>query len=716
MLSSQRAVSQCFSSSNAIRKKYPQVLCLRYFSAVASNSGELYENEDYYLKQGWKMRRLSDDLLRLSQQGRNDFFNANMDSPKLLVLPPQQHADEEPVEIEIPLQTKETAELLFDCIAPYLTYRQINRLKAILHKHDNQERPDRSGSSLIYKLNGTFKEDASWIRPLLLNFLVGKKLLSLMYCSKKKVITRPTTTTAHIPTIMEEDYSIADEIWLDPSFPPNANRQNWDRDLDILMRAQEKSSKCPPFWCSLSLSSEEEAMKQSQHTAHVIHQIKTKAKKQEEAEEIATLLANRLPRSRHEKLMTLLAKWAPPPLQASDGTSSNGGAQAIGTRMKFLESKLNYTLELHVHLVALDLANYLYVYVPPSNASPSNSTVVENKVELLSDEKDTSNNDLGNNRLLKAWKEWNKLRSSVVQGFLDCQLAYTRHATSPTTSSAETNRTRLDLCHDIIPKLTLLRAAVGVPNTITSGLTDYVNMKGRLRSFQRSHCVFDALILQKGLIERVKEFYQSYEKSLVFVKNLPIDITEDELQAIYGRCGPIESIQIYNKRPDLDPGKPSLKEIQKRRQRNRRMFKREESNTPVYARILFRDEEGYNVATNDNLTIFGVVIRKYPCRTVLKNKMRSLFLENFAPGQFSMDIEYKISKFLHPDLYVCLNVGYHDFTGIASCEIKFPSHEVASFAYDRLQQMEGLGADIHWIRTPSDAHMHWTREISYEYS
>ena len=143
---------------------------------------------------------------------------------------------------------------------------------------------------------------------------------------------------------------------------------------------------------------------------------------------------------------------------------------------------------------------------------------------------------------------------------------------------------------------------------------------------------------------------------MVFVKNLPIDITEDELQAIYGRCGPIESSQIYNKRPDLDPGKPSLKEIQKRRQRNRRMFKREESNTPVYARILFRDEEGYNVATNDNLTIFGVVIRKYPCRTVLKNKMRSLFLENLAPGQFSMDIEYKISKFLHPDLYVCLNV------------------------------------------------------------
>jgi len=196
--------------------------------------------------------------------------------------------------------------------------------------------------------------------------------------------------------------------------------------------------------------------------------------------------------------------------------------------------------------------------------------------------------------------------------------------------------------------------------------------------------------------------------------NLPIDITEGELREVYSRCGSIETIEIFNLRPDLDPGKPSLKELLNRRQKNRRMLKREETSTPVYAKILFRDEEGYRVATNDNLVIFGVVIRKHPCRTTVKHAMRSLFLENLAPGQFSMDIEYQVSKALHPDIYVCLNVGYHDFTGIATCEIKFPSYEVACYAYDRLQGMEDLGAQIQWLPTPFDALLHWTREISFE--
>ena len=243
---------------------------------------------------------------------------------------------------------------------------------------------------------------------------------------------------------------------------------------------------------------------------------------------------------------------------------------------------------------------------------------------------------------------------------------------------------------------------------------DYVNVNDRLRSLKRSHAVFDALVLRDDLFKEVREKYRSYENRLVFIKNLPIDITEGELREVYSRCGSIETIEIFNLRPDLDPGKPSLKELLNRRQKNRRMLKREETSTPVYAKILFRDEEGYRVATNDNLVIFGVVIRKHPCRTTVKHAMRSLFLENLAPGQFSMDIEYQVSKALHPDIYVCLNVGYHDFTGIATCEIKFPSYEVACYAYDRLQGMEDLGAQIQWLPTPFDALLHWTREISFE--
>jgi hypothetical protein len=406
----------------------------------------------------------------------------------------------------------------------------------------------------------------------------------------------------------------------------------------------------------------------------------------------------------------VLNKWAPPAVEgvsssSSDNRSNNPSKNQLppkGTRIKFLETNLSHALGLHFPLVSRDLARFLYVCIPNSvqeNDSHNNSIATSVNNETVLQE--------SNLRLLDAWNEWNKLRSTLVQKLMDCQLAYSQRLASP----AKAKRTKKDLCHDVIPKLALLRETV---LSTASSRTDYVNVNDRLRSLQRSHFVFDALVLREDLFNAVGEEYRSCENRLVFIRNLPIDITEGELRDVYSRCGPIETIEIFNLRPDLDPGRPSLKELLSRRQKNRRMLKREESNTPVYAKILFRDEEGYRVATDDNLVIFGVVIRKHPCRTIVKHEMRSLFLENFAPGQFSMDIEYKVSKALHPDIYVCLNVGYHDFTGIATCEIKFPSHQVAYYAYDRLQRMEDLGAQVQWLRTPSDALLHWTREISFE--
>jgi hypothetical protein len=150
-------------------------------------------------------------------------------------------------------------------------------------------------------------------------------------------------------------------------------------------------------------------------------------------------------------------------------------------------------------LVARDLARFLYVFIPTSiqeNDSHTNSIPAAVNNETLIQEPDTC--------LRKAWKEWNTLRSSLVQKLLDSQLAYSQRQASP----IKAKRTKRELCHDVIPKLTLLRETV---LSTPTPRPDYVNVNDRLRSLKRSHAVFDALVLRDDLCKEVREKYRSYE-------------------------------------------------------------------------------------------------------------------------------------------------------------------------------------------------------------
>ena len=754
---------------------------------------------------GWRARRrLSDDLFNLSRHlsAENGFHH------KTSTDQPQQHKARRHGSLQesvIPLQTKQTAELLFDYLAPHLDHRALKFLsarlakfayaynvrsdannhyeeeedKGVVHQNDEEmplchagkstnkdhkkKKSSRifNGATLVYQVDEFFKKDAPWIRPLIAQFLVGGDLISHISGAKKSVMHyrgqpkagKETTRSERRNELSNDDTNVdlncrnnhdreeiltAGHVWLDPTFPPNSNRLTWSKDVQILLRAREKASYNPPLLCSSvrvepncdvsttstfpaasSISTtfvDDEALEKNQQTAHMIHTTKSETTKLEEAEEMAAMLADRLPRSCHEKLMILLAKYAPESqtlLQSEQGEqgpdercNSNGCEAPVsgGTEIKYLVSKLNHVLGFHLHLVALNLAKYLYVYVQPSIMEVSNATVTAS-MDHASDA--TSASNLKDNRLLHAWREWNNTRSDLVEALLNSQRAYALHP-----PSAPKRKTKMELLQEMIPELDILRTKMD--GSMVG--RDKVPAKSYGRSPKVAHCVFDALILREDLIEKLQEKHRPLENRVMFVNNLPIDITEDELGEIYGRCGGIESIELFNKRPDLDPGAPSRKELLARRKKSRRDFKRERSRTPVYARIVFRDEVGYNVANNSNLTIFGVVIRKHPCRSLTTNLMRSLFVENITPGQYSMDLEYKLSKALHPEIYVCLSVGDHDYSEPASCEIKFPSHEVASFAYERLRNFD-LGSDdlvINWMRTPRDAHLQWTREIGYD--
>ena len=138
--------------------------------------------------------------------------------------------------------------------------------------------------------------------------------------------------------------------------------------------------------------------------------------------------------------------------------------------------------------------------------------------------------------------------------------------------------------------------------------------------------------------------------------------------------------------------------------------------TPVYGAIKFSSSVGYDTATIDALRIFGMVVRFHPIRTIRARDVTSLFIENIPSGQLSIDIEHQISKVLHPDIYVCVDLGVNDYAVLNSCEIKFPTFEVANHAYSLLQNVD-FGNDectLNWMRTRENAMGYWTRELGFD--
>jgi RNA recognition motif-containing protein len=68
---------------------------------------------------------------------------------------------------------------------------------------------------------------------------------------------------------------------------------------------------------------------------------------------------------------------------------------------------------------------------------------------------------------------------------------------------------------------------------------------------------------------------------VVFVNNLPISVSEEEIDKIYSRCGQLDSIQLFNLWPDLHPGPITNKQLRERRMnkslRNKNSFPHGES-------------------------------------------------------------------------------------------------------------------------------------------
>jgi hypothetical protein len=238
---------------------------------------------------------------------------------------------------------------------------------------------------------------------------------------------------------------------------------------------------------------------------------------------------------------------------------------------------------------------------------------------------------------------------------------------------------------------------------------------------------------------------------MVFIDNLPIDICPERIDEVYSRCGEIESVEIFNQRPDLDPGKLAKVEVMKRRAKQTKMSLSARTwtrpKTPVYALLTFANETGYEKAVDDSLRIFGMIIQRHPVRSIPSWCMNTLYIEDVPTGHPCIDLEYQLSYALEPkNVFVCLNAGQNYTSTVGSCEIKFPTFEIAYESYKHLQEklkiFEKSGNDamttterahvsdtttsdpaiettgnqcrINWIASQKDAHKWWTRQYGFD--
>lgn len=431
----------------------------------------------------------------------------------------------------------------------------------------------------------------------------------------------------------------------------------------------------------------------------------------------------------------------------------------------------------HSHLIAMAVAEFLYVDTGMAVKSVDPNVVGPEKAAA---------NVVGKHRLLHAaQKRYDKLRDDFIVDLMKLQHEFaswdnpvttekeksmiTTTTTQPyDTSSMDDDDISSDLSVSEFLKAqepysaeSRLKQRDEVKGTLVElrqvGLNAEVGAesknKGRGRPKMGAHLLFTAIRMNKSddVLSpntsksdlMTKEDNATSEDRLVFINNLPIDITEEEIDEIYSRCGLLDSIELFNLRPDLDPGtltSKRLRELRKNKKlRNKNSFHNSDSSqhrprTPVYGILRFKTEEGYKVASNPDLCIFGCVIRRHPVLSIKSKAMDTLYLENIPTHLQSINLEQKLALLLEPhDVHVMVDgikgVGLQEYSKPSSCQVKFPDFQTANHAYHWIN--EGIGTDntsgsdetgdeknnenfqVHWFRTPSNSLDYWTRDLGF---
>lgn len=147
----------------------------------------------------------------------------------------------------------------------------------------------------------------------------------------------------------------------------------------------------------------------------------------------------------------------------------------------------------------------------------------------------------------------------------------------------------------------------------------------------------------------------------VFIQNLPINITAEELRKAVGHIGPIEDVRLY-KPPNMPEPATKAEKIKARRQNRSqdtklkdieevRFADSQHNRSAVHAFVTFADDKGYRRAVNPSLQVFGVHIKEQNCRVEEGHKRNVLFLEQQIPPKpiTEEEIEAELEAVLEAD-------------------------------------------------------------------
>ena len=688
----------------------------------------------------------------------------------------------------------------------------IGMIDAFVHKYKDkklkkkQKEKEKESSDPIDYYSQWNKQ--TWIKSLLAQFFSNHRTnTTIVNNSDNEDVSKTSTSVPTIQSSMDDGIMILGltDLWKDSKFTPNVNRINHDKNIEMLMKAREICIESPLLWSQkqrmkrhlhykkekkmqdLLLQSNNNmnvhvALKENSDStgniiqfekeAKIIHNGKSDEVLRKEAEEMACLLADRLPADIHQRLMTMFENY----INHEDSDFENSPSsssfderykgivvnESKPRRMRMLFHHLEKNVDFHVHLIAPEVAAFLYVDIPwirnESLTSNDDDHPLYKKRDGLLDPFNTFENDP---RLAEAWKCWLSLRKALVKTFIRSQHAYSKllegiqkleqqqqqqqhdQNKSTSTSSLDTGIRFSNDEHvgaeELLEELDMLRTGANGEKVGRDWADETIE---RGRSPIKAHLNYQCHLLndkfgpygsqETSILADIDKFNEPQDHVIcpeiaselpsanrtIFVDNLPIDTDETELHSLYSRCGEIESLSIFNLRPDLDPGELADAEL-KRRKRKKRMAgskneKYSRQRTPIYAMIIFKDEHGFNRATNNMLRIFGMVIRRHAAKSLNARNLYKLHIENIPDGYYAIDIEEKLSKVLHPDMYLSLATGQHINSQAKDLTLEFPSFEVAYHAFNQLKTTDFVSDEcttLNWMPTPKNSMAYWTRQI-----
>ena len=257
-----------------------------------------------------------------------------------------------------------------------------------------------------------------------------------------------------------------------------------------------------------------------------------------------------------------------------------------------------------------------------------------------------------------------------------------------------------------------------------------------------NHTKFDGVLLSP---DQEMDLGEDTTDCKICLDNLPIDVTEEEIRDAIGFCGEIKEVEIYNLRPELDPGS-DLADTTRVKPKKKGYWSTAKAveiqrETPVYAFVTFKDKESMNLAYTDNLRIFGLVMRKQ-CSSIARVKeLDTLYID--IPGnaededadadegedqyesegeeepkmlnpEHSLEVEMRLRDVMGTSVFICMALGEHEWGLPSTVEIRFPNHEIARWAKNKIENSEECQQAeyrVNWFRTRPDAMKHWRREV-----